>query len=318
MPATALELVDVARRYQIAQMALTSRATSAMEAAWGLYGGLTEEAAASWLERAVPLAEAAQIQAAQIEASSMASYLGAALDEPIRMIDVSVTSLRVGVTVDEVYRRPIIEARKAIARGGTFREAMAAGRTKASLLIDTDLGLARRRAATDAMNNESRVVGYRRIPNSQACRFCLTASTQRYHAGSLMPLHPRCACSQAPIVGTIDPGQVIDGELLDRLKAAERESGAHGRGLGQAVKRSEESINRADRRIAELRTELRNEADGDRRERLAERLDNWRDRKREAEQELARRQQRLAESRRRKPETTTHPELGPVLVAHGN
>jgi hypothetical protein len=97
--------------------------------------------------------------------------------------------------------------------------------------------LASRAAARDAMvHHSSRIVGYRRVTDGNACRRCLLASTQRYHVGDLLPIHPRCGCTVVPIVGTTDPGHVIDEETLRRLNDGDLE------GARDAARRFNEEV----------------------------------------------------------------------------
>ncbi len=114
--------------------------------------------------------------------------------------------------------RPAVTARKALADGKNIADALRIARGRAASAANTDVALAARRGAHDAMARHTQIVGYRRVPNADACVFCLVASTQRYHTGDLMPLHNNCRCAIAPIIGEIDPGQVINKDLLDSYK----------------------------------------------------------------------------------------------------
>jgi hypothetical protein len=46
------------------------------------------------------------------------------------------------------------------------------------------------------------------------------ASTQRYHKGDLLPIHPGCDCGEMPLYGTDDPGQIINQQRLDATHEA--------------------------------------------------------------------------------------------------
>jgi hypothetical protein len=64
-------------------------------------------------------------------------------------------------------------------------------------------------------------VGYRRVlEGAYSCGLCILASTQRYHKQDLMPVHPGCDCSVAPIIGTQDPGRTINDQMVLDVHAA--------------------------------------------------------------------------------------------------
>lgn len=126
----------------------------------------------------------------------------------------------------EVYVRPIVTVRAALAAGRPFVEAMAAGKARAVNTAETDVALSQRQATAEVVELQPAVVGYRRTLTGRSCAFCATASTQRYHSADLLPLHTHCQCGVAPIVeGTRPAGQVINRQLLSDLKATARDGG---------------------------------------------------------------------------------------------
>lgn len=135
---------------------------------------------------------------------------------------------------------------------------------------------ARVRAAYDRSERVgARVVGYRRVLTGKSCSWCARVSTQRYLTADSADFgHPRCDCTVIPIVGTRDPGQVLNRDLLDALDV----SGAS-RVMDESkmVKRlSKHAEDAAWRRDAVL-DELLAEADDDRRARLEKRAHEWND-----------------------------------------
>ena len=46
---------------------------------------------------------------------------------------------------------------------------------------------------------------------------CVVASTQRYHRGDLMPMHPGCDCGVQPLPPGLAASQVIDEDLLEQV-----------------------------------------------------------------------------------------------------
>jgi len=132
-----------------------------------------------------------------------------------------------------------------------MREALDAGRRRAESIAQTDLQLAhthtarsyldearartaRRREAWKALPPRERrntprpttgsagtVVGYRRVLSNRPnhCALCVLASTQRYHRENLMPIHPGCGCTVAPVFSTDDRSDqlVLDPSLAQEV-----------------------------------------------------------------------------------------------------
>jgi len=129
------------------------------------------------------------------------------------------TNIR-GVPEADVYTRPFKTTRAAIGEGLDLQAAAKLGLERLTDITLSDLQLARRKTSHDILSR-SGVAGYRRvISGAENCGMCLVASTQRYHRGDLLPIHPGCDCGVAPISGTSDPGQIIDAERLEGTHAA--------------------------------------------------------------------------------------------------
>ena len=185
---------------------------------------LDDAALARWLDLAVPAAEATQAAAASTGigyVSNVATLYGHSLGDVAPVSEIIGDALRQGTTLVDEYHRPIVTARAAIARGRTFREAIEEGAAKASSLARTDIGLASRAGSTAAMRSTPAITGYRRVPDSKPCSFCLTISTHRYKVDTLAPAHANCTCGVVPIMSNGDPGASISaaaGRTLDEQK----------------------------------------------------------------------------------------------------
>lgn len=108
--------------------------------------------------------------------------------------------LRKGVDPAEVYARPIRSVWKALAGSDGLTAAVDAGVLRLGQILATDLQLAKTYAARAVMSGDERVVGYRRVLTGRtSCALCLLASTQRYHRGDLMPIHPGCVPAGARV-----------------------------------------------------------------------------------------------------------------------
>lgn len=202
-------------------LAIRDRASRALYIAWArTMTDPTEQAAANWLALAAPLLGAAQSSAAGAALAYVGTYVALASDSTPVAATKPVSGFLEprGVPLAELLMRPVVEMRSGLANKQRFVEAQAAGQVSAARIGATDPMLSYRAASSEAMQQNPRVTGYRRVPDSKACKFCLLVSTQRYHDNDLMPLHPNCGCTIAPIVGSVDPGRVLDRELLERLR----------------------------------------------------------------------------------------------------
>ncbi len=118
----------------------------------------------------------------------------------------------------DTYRRPGVSLRKGLADGKLYDVAMREQMHRVNAQIQTDVALAHRHAARNAMQRHE-LTYYRRVLTGESCDLCRIASTQRYNTGDLMPIHGRCDCRVAPIVGNHDAGRIVNRELYRELKA---------------------------------------------------------------------------------------------------
>jgi len=218
--ALADELVGIQQGHHVALLTVQDFAGDTAGALWDELGGLDDLAASRFTSAATLLREQTTRDVSSLAVGyvtttdSAAGHLTPAALQPI------LPNIRGGAPAPEVYQRAVVEARVRIANGATFDEAMAAGRARAVSTARTDVILANRAELSRAGLDRPWVVGYRRVLTGRSCAFCATASTQRYRSADLLPLHPSCDCDVAEIIGTEDPGHIINQGLLDELKAA--------------------------------------------------------------------------------------------------
>ncbi len=211
------ELVRAARAHHATLVGLQNTNARLIEDAWNQYANLDDVAAARFAAAASTISGQAVQTAGTFAAGVMRMN-----DEltghqsPIRAIS---PTIRQGIPLDEVYRRSIVEARRAVARGADYNDAMDLGRARAIGTARTDVTLANRQAFDEGAVDRPWVVGYRRVLTGLSCALCATASTQRYRRAELMPIHARCDCDVAEIIGTTDPGRIIDRQPLDDIRA---------------------------------------------------------------------------------------------------
>lgn len=145
---------------------------------------------------------------------------------------------RSGTTALDVYARPASQAVFAYSKGGTVEDARQAVRDRLELLLREDIMLAERDEEQRIYETVPRIVGYRRVIHPErskngTCGLCAVAATQRYRTDELRPLHDGCECGSMPIVGTEDPGQVLNSEDLDQLYAAAGQAASIGGGTAR-------------------------------------------------------------------------------------
>lgn len=134
---------------------------------------------------------------------------------PVPVASVTGLALR-GVEPQVVYRRPFAEIYRRISDGASLTDAVTAGERRAQQIAITDLQLTDMRTANAVLSNDPRAPQYyrRTLTGHENCGLCIIASTQRYHRRQLAAIHPGCDCGVAPLPGSVDPGQVIDEDLL--------------------------------------------------------------------------------------------------------
>lgn len=195
------------RRHHSTYLAVRSEAARRVGTAWNRVRGLDDRALDAWLDSVLPTVEGARAQTAALASGFLASAGFSATGGAVE--------IRRGASLREIYARPFVTARTALSRGLSFTEALELGRLRALGTIETDLSLTNREAMGKA--TDRRIRYWRRVLTGKSCMFCATASTQRYRKPDLLPLHPNCDCSVAPIAGS-DPGRVINRQLLGQLK----------------------------------------------------------------------------------------------------
>lgn len=208
---------------------------------WKAQPGFRTANEADFTRFIVPRVQAAQIRTASLTSAYLAQMAAAKYGVKSAPIPVSRAAVLNGRGVDpvEVYTRPAVTVRTALSNGSTYSEAVAAGLTRLTSLVTTDLQMAKVRQVS-ASTRGSRFQYFARVlTGAEDCALCVIASTQRYRRGDLMPIHPSCDCGVEPLESERDPGQVLDQALLDRTheqvaqKVGFSDSGARNLGIGK-------------------------------------------------------------------------------------
>jgi hypothetical protein len=218
------ELVRLSRAHHRQYLALQQSTADLVGAAWQTHRPLDDLSTSRFLGAVESILEGALLEtsiAAVAYQTATDLVLGFAAD-----LVASPPQIRGGRSPAEVYKRSVYQARRMIANGASYDDAMRSGLARARQTAVTDVSLANRQAIADTAPQRPWVVGYRRVLTGVSCALCATASTQRYRRADLHPIHPACDCDIAEIVGTSDPGRVINQRLLDDLRTAGKQSGS--------------------------------------------------------------------------------------------
>lgn len=207
-------------RYDTLSSALRSRVVQFVLAAFDSLGSYRDEDAAAFIERVVPVVLAAQQKMGAITDAYLSAMVADLLGGAAAPTGVELDQALRGTPPDEVYKRPFVTAWTALSRGKQFVDAVAEGRHRLLSITETDLQLARTHAARQSMERTGARFYRRRLNGSKNCGLCVIASTQRYRVADLMPIHPGCDCKPEPIPSNVDPGQIIDEQLLEEAHAA--------------------------------------------------------------------------------------------------
>lgn len=177
-----------------------------------------------FLAQVLPAVLGAQRQIAALTAAYLAHQRQSALGGPLRPLPVNparVTgaAVRNGTDPATVYERPFHLVWRQLGAGTAPADAIQAGLDRAVQSGLTDLQLTKTHTARQTLTSDDRAVGWRRqLEGAYSCALCVVASTQRYHTGDLMPIHPACNCQPVPIYG--DHSRVRDQHVIDEQQLA--------------------------------------------------------------------------------------------------
>lgn len=207
-----------------------------IQRAWGSLDAWRDADIERFVSAVAPVVTGGQFQIAALTDGYLAAVEAAMTGLPVRPVGVAsslVTDEAVrGVAAADVYRRTGPTVWTALSNGDPLPVAAGKGLRRALSMGSTDLQLAKTHTSRHVFSGKDRVRGYRRTLNgSHSCGLCIVASTQRYRKESLMPIHGNCSCGVIPIIGTTDPGQVIDpGRLADVHQVINERFGAFDEG----------------------------------------------------------------------------------------
>lgn len=175
------------------QRRIRSALEQAVANAWANLGAWDEEDVDRWLLTVLPLVIAAQRTGVALTNAFLAAALGR---EPmgLPLNDLTGAGVRNGMAPSEVYRRPFVTYWTALKNGSEWADAQRAGQSRATSTAAMDVQLSMRTTLRAVGERDDRILGYQRVPDSDACEFCKLIAGQRYTASDLMPVHNRCGC----------------------------------------------------------------------------------------------------------------------------
>lgn len=223
---------QITRAYQGAVERLRRDTVSAVESLWYNLPNYRDADIARFKSVAVPLVQGAQSEIAALTAAYQSQFLLAAeVSAPMVMLPREKIAAPRGVDPETVYQRPATTLYTALSRGATMTQAVVAGYNRLRTIVQTDIQLVTV-GQSDLSLQRAGVVRYkRRLTGLENCELCLTASTNTYSVGNLMPIHGNCDCTvEAIFPGYQAPESVeIDGERVSAEDARERvEVSRHG------------------------------------------------------------------------------------------
>lgn len=161
----------------------------------------------------VPLVLAGRRQASRLTDQWLTTRLSASLGRKVKPLGPVDTDALRGVDPRVVYARPFVTVRNEVSQGKALDAAVAMGVERLHDIAKADLQLAKTHTARNVFSSTEGVTGFiRTLSGPDNCAMCYVASTQRYHKGDLLPIHPGCDCGVEEIT---DRGeQVIAPERL--------------------------------------------------------------------------------------------------------
>lgn len=226
--------VAVSRRYQMRIRQLTTQAETALATVWDELGSWDQADVDRFAERATPLTDGAQKAATTLTLG----YLGLLLAAAVPLVDPADFADLVNPLT------PFLAYWSALGNGKPWAEAITAGRTTAAAVGNTAVQGAARGTSQQVDEQERRIVGWERVLVGPSCEWCALVATQRYHTFESANFgHGHggvdyCDCGIWPIIGTTNPGRVVNRDLLDTLKNRD-ESSAYVNPDGSAAPRPE-------------------------------------------------------------------------------
>jgi hypothetical protein len=215
------EAEAIALAYQRHVQAQRRTLETVLRRLWASLGEYRRPQMRQFTGQAVPIIAGAQINISALTSGFLATYKqtrlgGRAVPVAVSPKRVTGAAVRNGTSPIDVYERPFHLVWRRLSDGVAPDQAIQAGADRVVQSALSDLQLAKTHTARHVLEHDKQAAGYRRVlEGARSCGLCVVASTQRYNRSDLMPMHPACDCSVAPLYDADE--QVID---LQRLADA--------------------------------------------------------------------------------------------------
>jgi len=176
----------LAVRYVARQGTLSMAGGAVVADAWGRLPQRADNGAVLLRELALPTLTTLLLKATALTAG----YMGIVLEEAVAPIS---------QTVEPDWDLPFIDYQAALDRGEEQVAAIQAGASSSSA-IGRQSVVSTARQAGDAVQS-SRIIAWRRVPDGDACDWCLMVAGDRYKSATSADFgHLRCECGVSPVL----------------------------------------------------------------------------------------------------------------------
>lgn len=223
-----VDLLAIVMAYRAATEAARAQLENMVRGVWWSLGEYRDPQKARFVDEVVPLVEAAMAHMSSLTSG----YLAAAQQQQAERLvtppptrPLTIGRARNGADPAEVYGRPFHLVWRQLAelprQPGSIDTAIQAGANRAVKLASTDVQLAKRHTSQESLKHDRYAIGYRRVlEGAHSCGLCIVASTQPYHKGDLLPIHPGCDCGVVPEYVHSDAADRANRQLLGDVHQA--------------------------------------------------------------------------------------------------
>lgn len=232
-PQAEAQLAALTAAYQIQTLNLRNRLEQFVRGTWRGLQVYRAPQRAVFVREVTPVVSGAQRQMSSLTSAFMAHQREFSLGEPFRPVPVDPAKVtgsvpRNGIPPSEVYGRPFNLVWRDLHdlphESGNIEKAIQSGEDRAVQAALTDVQLAKThtvKATVDQTPVTSRPHWFKRIlEGPESCALCVVASTQRYQADKLLPIHPGCDCSVEPQWGPFPKDLTIEPDVLQNAHDA--------------------------------------------------------------------------------------------------
>lgn len=183
------EQIDkLTERHKAAIARIIARSSVGLLAAWDSLGSWNREDVDRYAALAAPIVAPARAATVTQSAAFYASVL-----------DVRPPALPSAIGPDFAPERPFTAVWHALAQSRPFDEALAAGRAASEAHLARTITSTSRLTGDVVAAKAGKRVRWRRVPDGDACTFCVTASQQTYLSSQTADFgHDRCSCAAVP------------------------------------------------------------------------------------------------------------------------